>query len=158
MTEEKTIINDSLQKKTAARTAAAQGVYARLVSDAKLLPAKQIEELKARLNNNKDEQRLIIGITLEPNYKLATDILEGTLKFSSDIDSRIDQHLSADWKRDRMSKLLIAILQCAVFELFFYREAKNKIIIDEYTRLTSRFFDDAEVNFVHGVLKNLLKD
>ncbi len=153
---EKQTINPSLQKKTAARVAAAQCVYARLMSDAPLSPARQIAELKARLKDNKAEQKLTLGLPLEPNYALAQAIIEGTKEFAVDIDGRINSSLSADWKRERMSGLLIAILQCAVFELFFYKDtAKHKVIIDEYTRLAARFFDDAEVNFVHGVLQRL---
>ena len=148
-------INPSLQRKSAARVAAVQCVYARIISDAPLLPHAQISELKARLKNNKNEQKLTLGLPLEPNYPLATAIVEGTLQFEDDIDGRINQHLSAEWTRERMSKLLIAILQCAIFELFFYKSAKHKVIIDEYTRLTSRFFADAEVNFVHGILQKL---
>lgn len=148
-------INPSLQRKSAARMAAAQCVYARIISDAPLSPHTQIAELKARLKDNKNEQKLTLGLPLEPNYPLATAIVEGTLQFADDIDARLNKSLSEEWSRERMSKLLIAILQCAIFELFFYKPAKQKIIIDEYTRLTSRFFSDAEVNFVHGVLQKL---
>lgn len=153
---EKAQINPSLQKKTAARVAAAQCVYARASSDEPISPARQIATLKERLKDNKAEQKLTIGLPLEPNYALVQAIVEGTKEFEVDIDARINKSLSAEWKRERMSKLLIAILQCAVFELFFYKDtAKHKVIIDEYTRLTARFFADSEVNFVHGVLQKL---
>jgi transcription antitermination factor NusB len=152
---EKQPINPSLQKKSAARMAAAQCVYARMVSENPPSPAKQIMELKERLKDNKAEQKLTLGLPLEPNYPLVTAIVEGTLEFSEDIDIRLNRSLNAQWSRERMSHLLIAILQCAIFELFFYKEAKSKIIIDEYTRLSARFFSDAEVDFVHGVLQKL---
>jgi len=149
-------INPSLQKKSAARVAAVQCVYARVASDVPLAPAKQIAELKARLKDNKTEQKLTLGLPLEPNYPLASDIVAGTLEFEAQIDERINANLSAEWKRERMSQVLLAILQCALFELFFYKETpKHKIVIDEYTRLTARFFGDAEVNFVHGILQKL---
>lgn len=135
--------------------AAVQCVYEGLIADAPIAPAKQIEDLKTRIKNNKEEQKLTLGEAIEPNYSLLKDIIEGVAKFCEEIDQRITPNLSADWKRERMSKLLIAILQCATFELFFYKEGKEKIIIDEYTRLTDRFFDQAEVNFVHGILKKL---
>ena len=157
MTEQASqIINASLQKKSAARVAAVQCVYGRLLGDDNLSPQHQVERLKARLKNNKDEQKLILGVALEPNYPLVTALLEGTLQWQADIDKRIDKSLSKDWLRERMSPILIAILQCAIFELFFYKEtAKHKVLIDEYSRLTARFFPDAEVNFINGVLKNL---
>ncbi len=147
--------NPSLQKKSAARVAAVQCVYERLISDEKPTPASQLASLKKRLANNTSEQKLTLGIMLEPNYPLVSAILEGTIQWQADIDKRIDKSLSKEWKRERMSPILIAILQCAIFELFFFKDTKHKILIDEYTSLTSRFFADAEVNFVNGVLKNL---
>ncbi len=147
--------NPSLQKKSAARVAAVQCVYERLISEENPLPAGQLSSLKKRLANNAGEQKLTLGAALEPNYQLVSAILEGTIQWQADIDKRIDSCLSKEWKRERMSPILIAILQCGVFELFFYKDTNHKILIDEYTRLTSRFFADGEVHFVNGVLKNL---
>ena len=147
--------NLSLQKKSAARIAAVQCVYERIVSKAPLAPEQQVADLKKQLANNTGEQKLILGSSIEPNYPLLKAILEGTLEWQKDIDKRIDGALSKEWTRERMSPILIAILQCAIFELFFYKDTKHKILIDEYTNLTSRFFAEAEINFVNGVLKNL---
>ncbi len=147
--------NPSLQKKSAARIAAVQAVYERLLSEKQLKPDAQITALKKRLANNKDEQKLTLGMMLEPNYSLVNAILEGTKEWQQEIDKRINSTLSKDWTRERMSPILIAILNCALFELFFYKDTKHKILIDEYTTLTSRFFGEAEIGFVNGVLKNL---
>lgn len=147
--------NPSLQKKTAARIASVQCVYERLVSSGKPEPQQQLDTLKQQLLNNSDEQKLTLGMRLEPDYKLVKAILEGTLKWQEDIDKRIGQSLSREWARERMSPILIAILQCGIFELFFYKDTKHKILIDEYTTLTNRFFAEAEVNFINGVLKSL---
>lgn len=154
MSEEKKS-NPSLQKKSAARIAAVQCVYERLIDESIPEPEQQISRLKKRLANNTNEQKLTLGVMLEPNYPLVSAILTGTIEWQKDIDERIDSTLSKEWTRSRMSPILIAILQCAIFELFFYKDTKHKILIDEYTNLTSRFFADAEINFVNGVLKNL---
>ncbi len=154
MSEEKKS-NPSLQKKSAARIAAVQCVYERLIDESIPEPEQQISRLKKRLANNTSEQKLTLGVMLEPNYPLVSAILTGTIEWQKDIDERIDSTLSKEWTRSRMSPILIAILQCAIFELFFYKDTKHKILIDEYTNLTSRFFADAEINFVNGVLKNL---
>lgn len=147
--------NLSLQKKSAARIAVVQCVYERLIGDEKPSPEKQLERLKKRLKDNKAEQKLTIGAVLEPNYPLVLAILKGTLEFADEIEKRVAICVNKEWTLDRMSPILIAILQCAIFELFFYKDGKHKIIIDEYTRLTARFFGDGEVNFVHGVLQKL---
>lgn len=147
--------NRSLQKKNAARIAAVQCVYERLISDEPPTPEQQVADLKKRLANNTGEQKLTLGIMQEPNYPLVSAILAGTLQWQTDIDKRIGGILSKEWTRERMSPVLIAILQCGIFELFFYKATAHKILIDEYSRLTSRFFTDSEVNFINGSLKNL---
>ncbi len=121
------------------------------------LPEQQLANLKKRLSNNKEEQKLIVGNAIEPNYTLLGALLEGTLEWQKDIDTRIGKLLSENWKRERMSPVLIAILQCAIFELLFHKDAKPVVIVSEYTSITGRFFSDNEVNFVHGALKTLVK-
>ncbi len=78
-------------------------------------------------------------------------------QWQADIDKRLETVLAKEWKRERMSALLVAILQCAIFELFFFKDAKPAVIIDEYTRLTGRFFDEAETNFVYAALGTLVQ-
>jgi N utilization substance protein B len=138
-------VNPSLQKKTAARTAAVQCIYTLSITGEKTTPAQQIAQLKNRLENNRDE----------PNYKLVETLLEGVAGRLADIDALVDGVLNAEWKRERMSPLLIAILQCSIYELCLGKEISAKIVIDEYTRLTRSFFADPEVNFVHGALSTL---
>lgn len=149
--------NSSLQKKTAARMAAVQALYTLAVNGEKLTPAQQVLILKKQLVGNKDEQKLQVGNAVEPNYKLMETILDGIEKRGVEINSRLDSTLSEDWKRERMSPLLLAILQCGIFELFFDKEINTKIVIDEYTRLSRHFFADAEVNFVHAALSKLVR-
>ena len=147
--------NPSLQKKTAARVAAVQCLYTRSVNDKKLSASEQVKNLKQQLSGNQNEQKLQVGIPLEPNYALLESILTGVEEWQHHIDERIDRVLSNDWSRDRMSPLLIAILQCAVFELLFGKDMSAKVVISEYSNITRSFFTDAEVNFVHGALAKL---
>lgn len=147
--------NISLQKKSAARLAAAQSLYTTAIAGEKQTPAQAVAALKKQLADNRQEQKLLFGQPIEPNYTLAEQILSGVETLKDDIDTQIDGVLSGNWKRERMSPLLIAILQCAVFELFYGKEIKPKIVVDEYTRMSRHFFEDAEVNFVHGALSKL---
>lgn len=147
--------NPSLQKKTAARVAAVQCLYQFVIGKENRTPEQLVEALKKRLHNNKNEQKLTLGAAHEPNYTLLLALLTGTTDRLNDIDKRLDSVLKAEWKRERMSPVLIAILQCAIFELFFYKEIADKIIVGEYTNLTGRFFDDREIQFVHGALMTL---
>jgi N utilization substance protein B len=147
--------NPSLQKKTAARMAAVQALYTQSINETRVSPSQQVTGLKKQLENNRDEQKLQVGVALEPNYKLLETILEGVAERNDDIEVRIKSVLSGSWKQERMSPLLLAILRCAIFEMIFGKDIGAKIVIDEYTRLTRSFFTYSEVNFVHGALSKL---
>lgn len=149
--------NPSLQKKSAARMAAVQDLYRLSMTGDAPDTERQIKSLKAELADNRSEQKMRVGNAVEPNYPLLESILQGVGEFQAQIDARLDSMLDKDWKRDRMSPLLIAILQCAIFELFFHKDTAPKIVIDEYTRLARSFFGEREVNFVHGALLALSK-
>jgi len=149
--------NPSLQKKSAARMSAVQELYSLAMTAEAPDAERQVAALKKQLTANKSEQKLRVGNAVEPNYPLMETILSGVGEWQAQIDVRLDSVLDKDWKRERMSPLLISILQCAIFELFFHKDTAPKIIIDEYTRLTRSFFGDGEVNFVHGALSGLSK-
>lgn len=155
MSEEAKPVNLSLQKKSAARVAAVQALYTLAITGEERNAAQMVSAVKKQLANNKSEQKLLVGAAVEPDYKLLESILSGVEEWQDKINERLDSALSANWKRDRMSPLLTAILQCSIFELFFHRDVKPKIVIDEYTAMTRSFFGDAEINFVHGALAAL---
>ncbi|MEZ5692082.1 MAG: transcription antitermination factor NusB [Rickettsiales bacterium] len=150
--------NQSLQKKRAARMAAVQCIYEKLAVSSDISPEVQIAELKKHVANNKDEQKLRFGVKLEPNYSLLKDILEGVVKWSGDIEKRIGMVISEKWGAERTSPILVSILRCAIFEMFFYKDTARKIIIDEYSGITGHFFARSEVNFINGALKELDKN
>lgn len=144
--------NPSLARKTASRVAAVQCLYQYAMGDEKRTPEQLVEALKKRLSDNKTEQKLIVGGAYEPNYPLLLALLAGTRERIEDIDKRLDGALKEDWKRNRMSPVLIALLQSAIFELFFFKEISPKIIVGEYTKIAGRFLDDKEVQFLHSAL------
>ena len=150
--------NLSLQKKSAARVAAVQCLYKLAMTRETLDPAKQTSALKVQLFRNPEEQKATIGAAVEPNYPLFEALLTGVKKYRKEIDKMIDSVLSKEWKRERMSPVLVAILQCAAAEQFFYKETPLKVIQDEYSRLTRSFFSEKEVKFVFAVISALAEN
>ncbi len=155
MTTDKKPANPSLQKKSAARIATVQCLYTQTFHDTVPSTAQQVDRLKNRLKHNEGEQKLVVGRAIEPNYKMVEDLLEGIANNIDEINTRLNSVLSSEWKRERMSPVLIAILQCGIYELFFGKEVKPNIIMDEYSRITRSFFSDAEVGFVYGAFATL---
>lgn len=147
--------NLSLQKKSASRVAAVQILYRVAMTKETFDPAKQVSALKVQLFRNPEEQKAVIGAAVEPNYPLLEAILSAIKEYRKDIDKMIASTLSKEWKRERMSPVLIAILQCAVAEFFFAKETPFKVILDEYSRLTRSFFGEPEVKFTFAALSKL---
>lgn len=147
--------NPSLERKTAARIAAVQCLYQYAMGDEKRTPEQLTETLKTRLKNNKSEMKVILGGTQEPHYALLQSLVAGVRERNAEIERRLDSVIKEGWKRGRMSPVLVALLQCAIFELFFYKEVSPKIIVAEYTRIAGRFLDDKDVQFLHGGLIEL---
>jgi transcription antitermination factor NusB len=148
-------VNLSLQKKSASRLVAVQCLYQMAVESNPRSSEACVAAVKKQLAGNKAEQKQVIGSSIEPNYPLLEAILSGVEEWREKISERVESTFSKDWKRERMSPVLIAILECATFELFFHKDSKPGVIIDEYTRLTGRFFDEPEVNFIYGALSAL---
>lgn len=147
--------NLSLQKKAASRIAAVQCLYRLAMNKETLDPAKQLSALKVQLFRNPEEQKATIGAAVEPNYPLYEAILVGVHERGKDIEKMLNSVLAKDWKKERMSPVLIAILQAAIAEMFFAKDTPAKVVLDEYVRLTRSFFSEKEVKFVFAVLSAL---
>lgn len=147
--------NPSLQKKSAARLAAVQLLYRCALNKEPLDSARLVAQWKEDLANNKSEQKLRGGAALEPNYPLLASILEGISRERTELEFRVNSVLTGGWSRERTGALLIAILECATYELFFGKEITPKIILSEYAHITRQFYGEAEVDFVFGALSSL---
>jgi len=150
--------NLSLQKKSASRIASVQYIYRVTVNKEKFDPAKQVSALKVQLFKNPEEQKATIGAAVEPNYPLYEALLAAFAEHKKDMDKMIDSVLSKEWKRDRMSPVLLAILYCAAAEMFFHKETPLKVVQDEYSRITRSFFGEKEVKFVFAALAALAEN
>lgn len=147
--------NLSLQKKSASRVAAVQCLYKLALTRETLEPARQVAALKVQLFKNPEEQKATIGAAVEPNYPFLEQILEAVKTHRKDMEKMVGSVIDKDWKQNRMSPVLIAILHCAIAELFFAKETPLKVVQDEYSRLTRSFFGEREVKFVFAVISAL---
>lgn len=148
-------INPSLRRKSAARMAAVQCLYRQAITGDTASADEQTSRLKKQLANNAEEQRLMVGSALEPDYAMLTRILDGVMRQKDDIHAAIDAQLSGGWSRERMSVLMVALLQCGVFEMLFDKDLGHPVVISEYTQLARHFFDAKDVDFVHAVLSRV---
>lgn len=73
-----------------------------------------------------------------------------------EIDERI-QLAAPEWPISKISRIDLAILRLAVYELLIEHQEPPKVIIDEAVELAKEFGNDSSSGFVNGVLGTILK-
>ena len=84
------------------------------------------------------------------------DIVYGIEKNKEDILKRINEELSPKWEFSRLSKISIAILKIAIYEMI-YKEVPYKVVINEAVELAKNYGDDNSPSFINGVLGSIVK-
>lgn len=137
--------NRSLQQKSAARLAAVQLLYKHSMSGGNFAPDKLVADYAVYLAEEEKEP-------VAPNAALLEKLLKGWQQHDAALEPVIEKHLLGDWKKDRTSPLLLAILRVATLELAEFREVSERVIISEYAHITRGFFSERETGFVLSTL------
>lgn len=81
----------------------------------------------------------------------------GIQKNEKNITKVIQKNLKQDWKIERISKVDIAILKLAIYEIL-YKELAYKIAINEAVELAKKYGEDQSPAFINGILASVLKE
>lgn len=85
------------------------------------------------------------------------DAVLGIEKNKEEITKNIEKHLKAEWKIERISKMDLAILKLAIYEIK-YKELPFKVVINEAVELAKKYGEDSSKNFVNGILASIVKE
>ncbi len=115
---------------------------------------------------SKEEYEEQIELFLQTNQieeKKVKDYIEDTIygieKNKEKILDIINQELSEKWELNRLSKVSLAILKIATYELM-YKEVPipYKVVVNEAVELAKTFGDDNAPSFVNGILASIIKN
>ena len=104
------------------------------------------------------EQETELSETAKEERTFASLIIAGTISHIDEIDKLIENHLSASWSMDRISRVALAILRTSIYELLFQNGAEAKIVIDEAVNIAKDFDTDDSYKFINAVLDKIGKD
>ena len=96
-------------------------------------------------------------ITEEDNAYVK-EIITGIQSNESSIDEKIKSHLKEDWSFDRISKIDIAILRLAIYEITYRKDIPCKVSVNEAVELAKIFSEDSSPSFINGILAEILKE
>lgn len=85
------------------------------------------------------------------------DAVKGIEKNKEIIKGKIEKNLKKDWKIDRISKVDLAILKLAIYEIK-YKDIPFKVVINEAVELAKKYGEDNSKNFVNGILASIIKE
>lgn len=97
------------------------------------------------------------GIQDEKVTEYIQDVIYGIEKNKNDILEQINKELSEKWEFSRLSKISIAILKLAVYEIL-YKKLPYKVVINEAVELAKAYGDDNAPAFVNGILASIVKN
>ena len=97
------------------------------------------------------------NITDKNAIEYINDAVLGIEKNKEEITKNIEKHLKAEWKIGRISKMDLAILKLAIYEIK-YKELPFKVVINEAVELAKKYGEDSSKNFVNGILASIVKE
>ncbi len=89
--------------------------------------------------------------------KFIKDIVLGTLERKELIEETIQQHLSKDLSKKRTEKLLIVLLNAAIFEFLYRPQTSLNIIINEYLNTADFFLEQSQKKYLNAILDKVSK-
>lgn len=96
-------------------------------------------------------------ITDEKAKEYINQTILGIQENKEEIVHQIEVNLKAEWKIERISKVDLAILKLAIYELK-YTEIPFKVAINEAVELAKKYGEDSSKNFVNGILASVVKE
>lgn len=120
-----------------------------------------IYSLEIQKPENLEEQ---IDMYLESNeiadkgaQEYIKDAVLGIETNKEEILDQIEKNLKEEWKIDRISKMDLAILKLAIYEIK-YKDIPYKVVINEAVELAKKYGEDSSKNFVNGILASVVKE
>ena len=116
-----------------------------------------VMKLLYQLELQKEDRQEQIDLVLEQerlgdnDKKYVEDMIGGIYKNLSEIDSLIEKGLKG-WTLDRISKVELAILRIALYEMKYREDIPIKVSFNEAIELTKRYSGQDKSAFINGLL------
>lgn len=96
------------------------------------------------------------GIEEEKVKKYILETTQGIEEHEEEILKNISDNLKEKWEITRISKINIALLKLAIYEIL-YTKLPYKVVVNEVVELAKKYGDDNSAPFINGILANIIK-
>ena len=87
----------------------------------------------------------------------ALECAKGVFEHREEIDDMISKNLKAGWKITRISKVSLALLRLAIFEILYRDDVPVSVSINEAVELSKKYTVKDDTSFINGVLGAVAK-
>lgn len=129
-------------------------------SRARELAFKLLYQIEIQKEVNEEDIELFFENN-EVNSKEAkeyiNDMVNGINMNSKEILEQISKNLKEDWEVERVSKVNLALLKLAIYEIK-YKELPYKVVINEVVELAKKYGEETSHSFINGILASVVKE
>ena len=94
----------------------------------------------------------------EQNLGCIRAVVEGVNENNDEFEEIISKHLKSGWTISRISRVSVAVMKMAIYEMKFMDDVPPKVAINEAVELAKRYGDDGDPTFVNGLLGSVYKE
>ena len=120
---------------------------------------KLLYEIEIQKDTSNEHINLFIenyDIKDENAVEYINDAVKGINEHCETIRNIIQRNLKEEWEIGRISKVNIAILNLAIYEMLV-KKIPYKVVINEAVELAKKYGDDTSHIFVNGILASIVK-
>lgn len=88
----------------------------------------------------------------------AIERAKGVIEHQDEIDNLISTKLKSGWKLSRISRVSLAVLRLAVYEMKYIEDIPVSVSINEAVELSKKFTVQEDTSFINGVLGAIAKE
>lgn len=129
-------------------------------TEARDMAFKFLYQVEVQKENNEE----VVNLFLENNEieskearRYILNIAKGVNENLENINELIKKHLKQDWRIERISKVTLAILKLAIYEIV-YEKIPFKVVINEAVELAKKYGEESSSAFVNGILASVVKE
>ena len=129
-------------------------------TEARDMAFKYLYQTEIQKESNEDAINLFFennAICDEEAKKYISEAVKGINEHLNNINEIIEKNLKKDWKIERISKVVLAILKLAIYEIV-YAKIPFKVAINEAVELAKKYGEDTAPTFVNGMLASVVKE
>lgn len=108
------------------------------------------------LNAEEVEAKVVTALNLKQLSAYSKKLIEGVLENRADLQSALSEHLKKGWRLERVSQIVVAIMEVALFEIKKSDEIDPKAAVNEALNLCDEFAEPKEKPFINGMLANFV--